>query len=118
MLERTNAPLTEQVTLTFAVPQALVLEVRTFMRHMGIVEENDSLPWREALSIKDEELPATCLRGGRAKEGLTQQQLSDMTGIPKRHISEMENGKRPIGKQTARKLAQALNIDPRVFIAV
>ena len=29
---------------------------------------------------------------------------------------EMENGKRPIGKETAKKLAKALNIDYRVFL--
>jgi len=28
----------------------------------------------------------------------------------------MENGKRPIGKETAKKLAGALNIDYRVFL--
>jgi len=43
-------------------------------------------------------------------------QLSEMTGIPRRHISEMEHGKRPIGKETARKLAKALNCDCRVFL--
>jgi len=56
------------------------------------------------------------LRGGRAKEGLTQRQLAELTGIPQRHISEMESGKRPIGKETARKLAKALNVDYRVFL--
>jgi hypothetical protein len=40
-------------------------------------------------------LPAICLRGGRTKEGLTQKQLSEITGIPRCHISAMENGKRP-----------------------
>lgn len=29
----------------------------------------------------------------------------------------MENGKRPIGRQTARKLAEALNTDPRMFLS-
>jgi plasmid maintenance system antidote protein VapI len=43
-------------------------------------------------------------------------QLSEMTGIPRRHISEMEHGKRPIGKETARKLAKALDCDYRVFL--
>ncbi len=57
-----------------------------------------------------------CLRGGRGKEGLTQKQLAELTGIAQHHISEMENGKRPIGKETARKLASALNIDYRVFL--
>lgn len=56
------------------------------------------------------------VRGGRAKEGLTQRQLADLTGIPQRHISEMENGKRTIGRETARKLAKVLKVDYRVFL--
>ena len=60
--------------------------------------------------------PGTMLVGGRGKEGLTQQQLSDITGIPRRHISEMENNKRPIGKELARKFAKALRVDYRVFL--
>ena len=39
-----------------------------------------------------------------------------MTGIPQGHISEMENGKRPIGKEIAQKLGKALNVDYRVFL--
>ena len=57
-----------------------------------------------------------CVRGGRGKEGLTQKQLAELTGISQHHLSEMENGKRPIGKETARKLAAALNVDYRVFL--
>jgi ribosome-binding protein aMBF1 (putative translation factor) len=60
--------------------------------------------------------PGKMLVGGRCKEGLTQQQLSDITGIPRRHISEMENNKRPIGKERAKKLAKALQVDYRVFL--
>jgi hypothetical protein len=30
----------------------------------------------------------------------------------------MENGRRPIGKANARKLAEALNIDPRRLLSV
>src|SRR5437016_684967 len=33
------------------------------------------------------------LAGARGKEGLSQRQLAALTGIPQRHISEMENGK-------------------------
>lgn len=44
--------------------------------------------------------------------------MAKATGIPRRHISEMENNKRPIGKQNARKLAEVLNVDPRRFLSV
>jgi DNA-binding XRE family transcriptional regulator len=57
-----------------------------------------------------------CIRGSRGKEGLTQKQLSALTGIAQHHISEMENGKRPIGKETARKLAAVLHVDYRIFL--
>ncbi|WP_243372241.1 helix-turn-helix transcriptional regulator [Geotalea sp. SG265] len=53
------------------------------------------------------------LRAYRNREGLTQKRLAEMTGIPQHHISEMENGKRGIGKERAKKLAEALNCDYR-----
>ncbi len=57
------------------------------------------------------------LRAYRTREGITQQQLARMTGIPQRHISEMENGKRGIGKERAQKLSEALHVsDYRVFL--
>ena len=58
----------------------------------------------------------TILQGARFREGMTQVELSGKSGIPQRHISEMENGKRPIGKVNARKLANALDVDYRIFL--
>ena len=57
------------------------------------------------------------LRAYRTRENLTQKQLAGLTGIPQHHLSEMENGKRGIGKERARKLAEALCVaDYRVFL--
>jgi DNA-binding XRE family transcriptional regulator len=56
------------------------------------------------------------LRAYRYREGLTQKQLAEVSGIPQHHISEMENGKRPIGKERAKRLAQALNCDYRQLL--
>jgi len=39
-----------------------------------------------------------------------------LTGIPQSHISEMENGKRPIGKKRAKILAKALKVGYKVFL--
>ena len=55
--------------------------------------------------------PQVALRAYRTREGLTQKALSTRTGIPQHHISEMENGKRPIGKERARRLAEALGVE-------
>ena len=58
----------------------------------------------------------TILQGIRFREGLTQVDLSKNTGIPQRHISEMENGKRTIGKLNARRLAETMDVDYRIFL--
>jgi len=56
------------------------------------------------------------LRAYRNREDLTQKQLADLSGIPQHHISEMENGKRTIGKERAKKLAAALHCDYRQLL--
>jgi DNA-binding XRE family transcriptional regulator len=58
----------------------------------------------------------TALRGLRSREHLTQKQLSQMIGAKPSHISEMENGKRPIGKEMAKRLAKALRTNYKVFL--
>jgi len=60
-----------------------------------------SMPWRDAFPEFKNNVYGTLLSGYRHREGMTQEALSRMTGIPRRHISEMENGKRPIEKETA-----------------
>lgn len=73
----------------------------------------DSIHWRD---IYADFHAGQALRGARLKEGMTQQQLSKKLNIPQRHISEMENGKRPIGKTIAKRFSEALNIDYRVML--
>ncbi len=116
MQELMNAPHTETVVLSFAVPSARVEEVMRAMRGMGVEPARDSVPWREVLNYTDEEMPGVLLSGARYREGMTQAKLSEITGIPRRHISEMENGKRTIGKQNARKLGAALHVAPRLLL--
>jgi ribosome-binding protein aMBF1 (putative translation factor) len=59
----------------------------------------------------------TILKGVRLREELTQKQLSEKTSIPQRHISEMETGKRQVGRKRAEILAEALNVsDYRIFL--
>ena len=56
------------------------------------------------------------LRGLRSREELTQKQLAEMVGIKPSHISEMENGRRTIGKESAKRLGKALKISYKVFL--
>ena len=78
---------------------------------------SDYIPWREAYpEFSEAQLIGKALAGARYREGLTQTELSKLVGIPQRHISEMENGKRAIGKERAKILAEVLNTDYRVFL--
>jgi transcriptional regulator with XRE-family HTH domain len=73
----------------------------------------------EDLSL-DEVFPdphqGSAMRGLRLREGLTQEQLASLLGIRRPNLSEMENGKRPIGKNLAKRLAQVLKTDYTVFL--
>jgi DNA-binding XRE family transcriptional regulator len=53
--------------------------------------------------------PARALRGYRYREALTQAQLATLVGVTAQNISDMECGRRGIGKEMAKKLGEALN---------
>jgi len=77
----------------------------------------DTIPWRELFKeYDDNEIPGITLRGARVKEGFTQKKLSELAAIPQGHISEIENGKRPIGVKIAKKLGETLNVSYKVFL--
>ena len=59
---------------------------------------------------------AVILRGLRYREDLTQKELGDLLGIAQTNISQMEHGKRPIGKKFAKKLADFFNTDYKFFL--
>lgn len=59
---------------------------------------------------------AVVLRGLRNREGLTQTAMGNLLGIPQGNISQMESGKRPIGKQIAKKLAALFKTDYHFFL--
>ena len=80
----------------------------------------EATPW-EALAkhrIERYSKAGIALRGARYREGLSQKELAKRSGISQENLSKMENGKRPIGKQTAKKLAKALSIPPSLLFTV
>ena len=108
---------TETIELKFIGPIVNMARAIETLKPLGFLDTSDAIPWREAYpECSEEQLIGKSLAGARYREGLTQIQLFDMTGIPQRHISEMENGKRPIGKNMAKRLAQVLKTDYKVFL--
>ena len=56
------------------------------------------------------------LRGFRDREEMTQAKLAAEVGVKATHISEMERGKRPIGKDMAKRLAKVFKVNYQVFL--
>ena len=78
-----------------------------------IAAKPKSVPWEEVyLDFNG----SVALRGARKREALTQKELARLVGVSQTHISEMEHGKRPIGKDMARRLAKVLKVNYRVFL--
>ena len=82
-------------------------------KRVNVSESGDALPLD---AVFPDLHTGSAIKGLRYRENLTQDQLSRKLGIKRHHISEMENGKRPIGKEMARRLADALNADYKVFL--
>jgi len=117
MQVHTKKPPTETIELRFSGPIVNMARAIESLRPLGFVDTSDSVPWRQAYpEYTEKQLIGKALAGARHKEKLTQIQLAVMIGIPQRHISEMENGKRPIGKEMAKRLGEALNISYKVFL--
>ena len=114
MLEHTRK---RPIKITFAGPAGNRQKAIQALKKLGYVETADSVPWRDAFpDLTDNKLPGVSLKGARVKEGITQNQLAEMTGVKQHHISEMENHKRSIGKKNAKKFAEVLNMNYKVFL--
>jgi len=101
----------------FIGPVKKIRELVVMAKTLGLKDLSDSVPWKDAFpEFKDEPNSSVALRGARAKEGLTQKELAELTGIPQGHISDMENGKRSIGKVRAKRLGEVLKISYKVFL--
>lgn len=74
--------------------------------------------WRELFKefIDHRSPQGIYLRGIRLREGYTQKELGKLVGVKQNNISAMEKGKRPIGKALAKKLAEVLRTDYRMFL--
>lgn len=100
----------------YGTPQAID-RLRHYARTAGAIEALEGTILAEEVSPVLLTNPfGRYLKGLRYREALTQQQLAEHTGIPRRHLSEMEAGKRTIGKATAHKLAEILHADYRLFL--
>ncbi len=56
------------------------------------------------------------LKGLRGREGLTQVQFAQKIHVTQANLSNMENGRRPIGKQIAKRIEKIFKVNYRYFL--
>lgn len=60
--------------------------------------------------------PGVLLKGTRHREGLTQVEMAKKINVTQADLSKMENGKRPIGKNIAKRIEKLFGIDYHYFL--
>jgi DNA-binding XRE family transcriptional regulator len=104
----------DYVEVKVRIPASKLAEAQAALASYGaITQEPESVPWEE---VYPDFNGSVALRGARKRETLTQKELARLVGVSQTHISEMEHGKRPIGKDMARRLAKVLKVNYRVFL--
>lgn len=110
MLELTRKPHTEgMVSLTVVVPAGRADAVTMAIKEA--LEPNVS-----ADRVFPESSPGKVLRGARGLKEMTQRQLAKLAGVRPAHISDMENGRRPISREMARKFGCILDFPYKAFL--
>ncbi len=60
--------------------------------------------------------PLDFLKGLRYREGLSQIEFAKQLNISQTNLSAMENGRRIIGKELAKRIADIFELDYRIFL--
>lgn len=105
----------DMITLRLKVHRNNAAKIEEFARKIEADEER-TYTVAEVFPDLIDRGKTIALRAYRTREDLTQRELADKVGVPQRHISEMENGKRPIGKEMAKSFGQVLGVDYRALL--
>jgi len=120
MLELTKGPsITGFVDLTLRVPEKDSEKVERAMR--ALLKRLSSAYFADDANYSPEQVfgprePGRIIRGLRAREGWTQEELATRLEISKTVVCDLECGRRPISKKMAMKLGELFTIPHTVFL--
>jgi DNA-binding XRE family transcriptional regulator len=80
------------------------------------LDENTGEGQYSTEEIFPEATPGMMLRDLRRKEALTQADFAKRLGISQHHVSEMENNKRAIGIDMAKRIAETFKVPYKMFL--
>ncbi len=123
MLAVVKTPLTK-IRIKGRIPNKLIeVLVQEYGKNVQITADSEDekldvfqTDWYK--KIKKKLTPGTYIKVFRQNKNMTQAELGkELGGLPRQHISNMENGSRPISKRTALKLAKLFDVSVEKFIA-
>ena len=108
----------EKKSRLFLVPKDRAEGIVRLLQDFEVKDDGKTIPWRESVQdlIEKYTEAGVALKGARAKSGLSQNKLAEKLHMPQSHISDMENGRRPIGKKMAKRFADVLHVGYKVFL--
>jgi DNA-binding XRE family transcriptional regulator len=129
MLERTKKPPTEKFieviihdksNTKFLLPRKSAQDLLAFLKPFQVLDnDNDELIPADEVFKKLHQLygkAGATIRGFRVRDGMTQIELAKKLKIRQSHVSQMEHGKRVIGKKMAQKLAKLFGTHYQLFL--
>lgn len=106
--------------ITGVIPEKLISGLRKEYGEANVRVERDDMvnamdmEWFKELESED--APGKNLRFYRKLTGMTQPELARKLGTSKQFISDMENGRKPISKKTAKELAAIFDVSVARFV--
>ncbi len=89
------------------------------LRKYKIANDEESLETIESVFgdlISEYGESAVLLKGLRTRENLSQVKFAKAIEVSQANLSAMENGRRPIGKLIAKRIAKKFGVDYRIFL--
>lgn len=99
----------------FSVPSEKTKGIIVLLKEYEVEEKRD---WRKVLEkdLSQSSESAIALKGVRIRDGLSQKELAKLLDISQSLVAQIENGKREITKDVAKRLGEIFNVGYKVFL--
>jgi DNA-binding XRE family transcriptional regulator len=101
--------------VTYAIPRHVA---KKYIVKKTTKKAKDLIPAEEVFAKLEQRYTkaGVLLKGVRVRENLTQTEFAEKIKVTQANLSKMENGKRPIGRQIAKRIEKAFGVNYRYFL--